>query len=134
MSWCHRFISCLCLWSTRPRVLLKILYVYSWAMYTLHYPSTAVPRTQISLFILYDVQLSEKHTLSFMLKKHFLAFPLNQASVTLCSPFLTQTADVQLQVCRIQRHLLYFSRSGYCSWDESVRGLAAPSSARIDNA
>ena len=75
-----------------------------------------------------------KHALSFVLKKSFSAFHLNQACITLCSPFLTQTVDVQLQICRIQRHLLYFSRSGYCSWDERVRGLAAPPSVGIDNA
>lgn len=73
-------------------------------------------------------------TYSFMLKKHFSALRLNQASVTLCSPFPTQTVDVQLQVCSIQRHLRYFSPSGYCSKDERVRGVAASPSVRIDNA
>ena len=47
---------------------------------------------------------------------------------------ISYTNDVQLQVCRIQRHLLNFSHSGYGSSDENVRGLASPLSVRIDNA
>lgn len=43
-----------------------------------------------------------------MFKKYFSAFHLNQASTTLCSPFPTETLDVQLQVCRIQRHSTLF--------------------------
>lgn len=57
-----------------------------------------------------------------MLKKHFSAFHLNQAPNSLCSPFPTETLDVQLQVCRIQRHSTLF-----------VHPIPVPPAVRIDN-
>lgn len=71
-----------------------------------------------------------KCSLSRMLQKHFSS---EWSIHYIVFPCPTQGGDVQLQVCRIQRHLRYFSHLGYC-WDERVRGLAAHPSVRIDNA
>lgn len=74
VSSCHHFICCLCLWRTRSWVLLLILHVYSWVIYTLSYPFSKIPWTQTSLFILYYAQLSEKQNFLLCLRNTFQLF------------------------------------------------------------
>lgn len=56
------------------------------------------------------------------LKKQLSAFHLNQAPGTLCSPFTTESLDVQLQVCSTQKHSGLFANPN-----------PVPPSVRIDN-